>query len=626
MGMVDDKISPEEKLLQVIKGDNVAVQSNSKTGIGSSVVPPLSSVLESIINAPSPVRSGLPVAPAVSSARMASSKPLSYQEQQTMIRNLATTYSVAVQSKSSPVPVPPVVTPVFSSVPKPQPVVQPVVPVKTATATTGAVQGSVKNESVSSGLPEQKAGPTAVKAVVEAMPIASKTVPAKESPPSKPGDVSVATSIAPPVSRAAMPVIPSSGVVQPVDKSAISPPATKVNPVAPPASKPVVPPPAAQPIHKSVSPPVAKVEQKPVTAAPVQSVKSEPQAVKEQPKPVAATPLKAVAPPSKPEEPAKLQPASKVESKTVPPQPAAPSRAQVSPSAVNPAEVPKPKPSVPVVPPQVAVASKSVEVKTQPKPEIKPATTVTAKPSAPPEKPKVAASASVEEKPKLKVAKSDTSAVQDIPKSVEAKVNLKAVSVEDPGDVALPPPVIIAKKPEEKKKHIIRNVNLGLVAAILLLIAFSVSEIFAKLRTDEQLSQVPDAVEPVDPDQNGQDLGQIYKLPALETIVQAMGDRPMLSMPGQRLKETPAEGPEKAPQVMDWMKYVQDSIKLMGFSGSQAEGTQQAIIQEGKDKDSRINFFKPGQKVQIQGRDIQVESIRDDQVILTDGKRKMTLK
>ncbi len=189
------------------------------------------------------------------------------------------------------------------------------------------------------------------------------------------------------------------------------------------------------------------------------------------------------------------------------------------------------------------------------------------------------------------------------------------------------PPVVIAKKKEQQKRYVIRDINLGLVAAILLLIAFSVREIFAKLKIDEYFSRVPGAVEQPVAGGETQDSGSTYRLPALETIIQGMGDRPLLSMPGQRAKETPAEATvDKGPQLMDWMKYVQESVKLMGFSGSQAEGNLQVIVQEGKDKDARINFFKTGQKFQIQGKDIQVESIRDDQVTLTDGQRKMMLK
>lgn len=655
MAMVNDKISPEEKLLKVIKGENVPVPpkvvpsfAGSNAGTVSSVVPPLSAVLESIINAPNPVRSGTPVLPAVPLAfdrepRGASSaqtgKSLSFQEQQAMIRNLAATYSVAprqpvpaqttqaaVKPQTSFVPAQPVVVPASPETPKPQPVVAPVMPAKTASAAPAkaeVVTGPASERPVTRvPLPEQK--------TVQAVPAVAKPVPVKDTVAPKP----VAVPVALPVDKPVTQVTPVSGVAAPAAKPAVSPPAAEAVPAVQPKPKPVVPPPAAQtaPAAQSVSKPVnvpdSKVESKPVTAVPVQPVKPVPQAVKEQSmSAVSAAPLKAVAPPSKPVEPPKPQAAPKAEPKPVPPQPAAVSKVPASPAAVKPVEVQKPKPAVPVAQAPVPAAPKSVEAKAQPKPEIKTAATVTAKPPAQPEKPKVATPAPADEKPKLKVAKSDAAVAQDAVKPVELKIKPKTVSAEEPGDMVPPPPVVIAKKPAEKKRYVIRNINLGLVAAILLLIAFSVSEIFAKLRTDEMLNQIPGPLEQAVAGQNGQDAGVIYQLPALETIVQGMGDRPLLSLPGQKVKETAiAGGPEKAPQMMDWMKYVQDSVKLMGFSGSQTEGTQQAIVQEGKDKDSRINFFKQGQKVQIQGRDIQVESIKDDQVVLNDGQRKMTLK
>jgi len=620
MVMFDDKISPEEKLLKVIKGENVPVQSKantafvgSRTGTVNSVVPPLSSVLESIINA-----SGSPVVSTMSPAQ-AAFKPLSFQEQQAMIHNLAATYSAApplppahvpttqaaVKQKPYSAPTQPVVVPVSNEVPKPQPVVQPVVPAKAVSAAPAKVEviaGPVKDEFVSRvPLSEQKTAPSFSKPVSEAAPIAAKPVPLQEVTAPNPAAVPVAVPVAvvASVGKTVTPVS-TSGVDLPAPSSVASQPVVKATPASQPAPKPVVPPsakqttsaPVAQPLPKPVTSSVSKVESKPLPPVPVQSAKSAPQEWKEQPKPavpvaVAAIPPKTSAPLPKP------QPVQKVEPKPTVPQPAAAPKAQVSTATAKPAESPK---------------------------------TVATKPPLPTEKPKVAAPAPAEEKPKLKVAKSDVPVAPDVVKPSEAKVQPKVVSAERTGDVEFPPPTVFAKKPEEKKRYVIRNVNLGLVAAILLLIAFSVSEIFAKLRTEEQLNRRPSAVETVVPGPNGQDTGQIYKLPDLETIVQAMGDRPMLSMPGQRVKEVPVEGAAKAPQMMDWMKYVQDSIKLMGFSGNQVEGTQQAIIQEGKDKDSRINFFKPGQKVQIQGRDIQVESIRDDQVILTDGQRKMTLK
>jgi hypothetical protein len=97
-------------------------------------------------------------------------------------------------------------------------------------------------------------------------------------------------------------------------------------------------------------------------------------------------------------------------------------------------------------------------------------------------------------------------------------------------------------------------------------------------------------------------------------------------MPGQTVKEPTPGGNEQVPQMMDWMKYVQDNIKLMGFSGSSVEATQEAILQEGKDKDSKLRFVKVGEKIPIQGQEVLVEAIKDDQVYLTDNKRRMTIK
>jgi|GEM_PF-2581101 len=286
-----------------------------------------------------------------------------------------------------------------------------------------------------------------------------------------------------------------------------------------------------------------------------------------------------------------------------PPAPAARPAPKPVPAA-KPAEAPKPQPAA-------AVAPKAAR---------KPA----------PEAAKPPAAAAAAEKPKLKPVKTDAVVGKaPVAGKTAAKVEPPAAAAAADLSPAAPAPVVSAKKRTEVKQFGIRKINLGLAAAVLIMIVFSVNEIFAKIKTDTILHKSI-----IGNTAGGQSLpvqgGTGSLLPSLDVIMQWIGDLPIVAPAGQKLpaginnSNVTAPGTGGTVPVADWMTYVQTNIKLMGFSGDTVSAWQEAILQE--NKDNRLIYVKAGGKLSIPGQDIQVEAIKDEQVLLTDGKRRMTLK
>ncbi|MDD4869238.1 MAG: hypothetical protein PHR77_01660 [Kiritimatiellae bacterium] len=560
--MVTDKPAP--MLTQVDHSSSVAEQRPLLSG--GPVVPPLSEVLESIINPGSKpvVTAHVPVSSVSSVPAPTVPKPAAKVPVETSV------IPVSVQAQSKPVAVAP--SPA-TSIPKPV-----VPPPKSAEPAPKPVTPPAKVAEIPK---PQPAMPASKPAVLVASPPKADTKPAPKDSP-VPAKTPVASATPVPVVPSKTQSVPKSSSTVPVQtapKPAAKVPVTPVPVQAPPKPVAVTPSPAT-----SIPEPVV-----PFSHLAVPNPVWRPPPTASMPKPVVPPP-KSVGPASKP-----VMPPAKV------------------------AEAPKPQPAMPVSKPAVPAA-------VPPKTEVKPA-------------PKVAPETSPGEKLKLKVAKAEAPTGQttkaELPSFVKNPADKKIASdkmkketilAEDSDDIGHQPLVLIAKKTVEKQKFGIRNVNFGLAAAVLILLAFSAREIFAKIRTDDLLRQPFNGMRQSTTGQGVQGAGVGFQLPPLEMIIQELSGRPILSMPGQRVKENSPGGNEQTPQAVDWMKYVQDNIKLMGFSGSSVEAWQEAILQEGKDKDSKLHFVKAGQKLPIRGQEILVENIKNDQVYLTDGKQKMMIK
>jgi len=296
--------------------------------------------------------------------------------------------------------------------------------------------------------------------------------------------------------------------------------------------------------------------------------------------------------------------------------PAAPGPAPVKPPAPPvqsvPRPVPPPKPAEVPKPPAVAPRAAAGLPKTAPKPGA--------------EAPKAPPAAPAGEKPKLKLAKPDAAETKTPPAGkAPAKEEAPAAAAAAPASVPAQATVVSAKKRSEVKQFGVLKINFGLAAAVLIIVAFSVNEIFAKLKTDTDLHKPP--VVGTSVGQSGTvPTGTGSQLPPWDKIMEFLGDRPIVAPPGPRPPDdsgkTGTGGGGTTVQVADWMKYVQDNFKLLGFSGDTLSSAQ-AIVQ---DKEGKLNYLKTGEKLSLPGYEIQIEAIKDDQVFLTDGRRKMTLK
>ena len=396
-------------------------------------------------------------------------------------------------------------------------------------------------------------------------------------------------------------VVPAAPIPAPVmmPVPAVMPPApvpeaTRVSvasPVIMPDPSPVVSEPvvvAAPLISVPVVPPVAVPE-------PVPVVQAEPQIVA-QPPPAPAIPVPApamVTPLPVRKVPKMREPASP----TVPPRKPMPKPQLAMPRQ---AEPPKAQPVVEPV----------QEVKAVPVPVM-----VNAEPTGHKE-----VTQAIKEKPKLKVAKAD---VEDMQAAIKSEAQAAAAK-NRPVSREVRPPVIVEKK-RPPQKFVIRRINLGLAAAMLLLLGLSVVEIMAKMRSDEAMRAPTVLVQgPVEQPSGG---SQAFQLPPLEMVVQGLSDRPIVATGGQRSKEpvvVQGSAPESPSAAGDWTKSVTDTLKLMGFSGG--TDNQEAIMVEGKDKDTKMHFVKAGEKLMIQGNEITIESVRNDEVVLSNGKRKITIR
>lgn len=84
------------------------------------------------------------------------------------------------------------------------------------------------------------------------------------------------------------------------------------------------------------------------------------------------------------------------------------------------------------------------------------------------------------------------------------------------------------------------------------------------------------------------------------------------------------EPPPPPPTNVDWVVYMKENVNMIGLSGGPATSSLEAILFDKKVQ--KMHVVKFGQKLTVEQREITVESIIGEEVVLSDGKVKMTLR
>lgn len=307
----------------------------------------------------------------------------------------------------------------------------------------------------------------------------------------------------------------------------------------------------------------------------------------------AAAPTPAPKPvPAKPPESAKpaAAPAAK-------PAPAATPIPAASPAAAPKAEPPKKaaeaRPAEPV-----KKAEPGKEEKKSPEPK--------AAAPAPEDKP----SDKAQDKPKLKVLKPEPAAAGNEPPAKPM------IGAPESGVIGAGGQVAVSGKGRSHRKFTMGVVNQGLAAAVLLILALTGYEIWAAVRDASSVAKAPVAL-PKPPDAAAEEPVKLDDQPPLANVIEEWEKKVIFSSVGGEL-EKPTGGGNPPPQPIP-----DNRLKLMGFSKASDE---QAKVILWDTTDARMFIVRVGEKILVGEQQWEVIQIKDDQVVLSNGRDSISLK
>ena len=158
------------------------------------------------------------------------------------------------------------------------------------------------------------------------------------------------------------------------------------------------------------------------------------------------------------------------------------------------------------------------------------------------------------------------------------------------------------------------TVNRCLAALVVVILCFAGYQIWANVHAMQM--PAPGAVEEI-----LLDYEEEVDLPPLEQLLSAWRSSPILGQP--RARETNGAGARSQPEPrVPWKEYVSENWDLIGLSSH--EGRAEAIVFDRLE--SKMHFVSVGQKVTMKDRELELEEIGGEQIVLTDGTEKITLK
>jgi hypothetical protein len=160
----------------------------------------------------------------------------------------------------------------------------------------------------------------------------------------------------------------------------------------------------------------------------------------------------------------------------------------------------------------------------------------------------------------------------------------------------------------------IRVINRCLAAAIVVLLCLCGLEIFARAGLRGEPPPAPgEGGEQVAPPQEA--------LTALELVRKAFQEKQIWDM-GEEPPPGPGPGPKPPPEPAP----VEETLKLIGLSRRPGAAPDQvtAVIMNNKEK--KMYFLKPGEKLPFNAREFKVEEVFPDRVVVAEGQTRLTIK
>lgn len=212
-----------------------------------------------------------------------------------------------------------------------------------------------------------------------------------------------------------------------------------------------------------------------------------------------------------------------------------------------------------------------------------------------------------EAKGRVRLAKSATQAVPagEAPRKGEPARTPTAAAKSDP-----PKPTPVAKRAVSGGDFSVRSLNIVLAVFIFVVLLLTVREIWANVRTGGTAEVASEALVPAIKSQETQG-----ELPAIDSFLDLLEQRALFAQPGPSKGSDP--GPVDGPTPDQY-------CKLMGISLDTEHNQMEAII-----KDKKIDktlYLKVGEPVVGDGQTWVVKEIQNEQVVLTNGKRDVTVK
>ena len=216
----------------------------------------------------------------------------------------------------------------------------------------------------------------------------------------------------------------------------------------------------------------------------------------------------------------------------------------------------------------------------------------------------------VREKPALKVA---SAAPKPEPKSPPpAKPPTSSSKGSNPQKIGRALPVSAARRhPGGGSALLLMNRLLGVSAGILLLLAaWEITSAFqGGTVVPAQPVSIPDA-EPATVPTDGTNVG---------AVVTDVSFKIFDSVP-----ENPGSTPTDLPPQVEWQVYARDNLNLIGRSGETNDPVREAILFDRKT--NKMLVVKIGEKITLVQRELTIDQINVDEVVLTDGRQKFPLK
>ena len=292
--------------------------------------------------------------------------------------------------------------------------------------------------------------------------------------------------------------------------------------------------------------------------------------------------------------------------------PTAPAAVKPTPAVVVVPQRPEEKPAAVAAkasPPPVAqraeLRSQKAEVVAPPAPAVAKPVPVAPKKPAVEAKPPVPAKSAEPKKAaeaKLKVLKSE-------PASLEKEAPAKTL-IGTPGSSDIGGSVEACGTGRPGRKFTMGAVNRGLVAAVLLILAFTVYEIWAAAKMAEIRSQGAEGGGQKSGGGPVVEAGSPVDLPELASYVEPWKDKDIFFQPDIG----PGTDPKSLPPPPDWTT----QLKLMGFVG------QKAIVRD--TKSDTIFIQGPAEKIFIGKCTLELVQIHGDYVVFSDGKNSFSIK